>query len=224
MLTDDYLIRMINLALAAMLRIIGLKKSGDYTEALQLIDLTFERLLGLTTGMAKNLDDDRLYFLLTRGGRLDTQRLALVAELFLHEGDIYAATGREAESRQDHARALKYFLEVYFQRAEGDEGEAETGKVEQQIEWLAQRLGVDALPADTLWPLAGYYEESGALAAAEAALLALAAQPELRAEIAPEVAAFYRRMTEKSAAELAAGGLNEAHVRAGLEQWSRLRG
>ena len=105
MLTEDYIIRMINLAIAALLQIVGLKKKGDYQTALDLIDLTFEQLLGLRASMAKNLDDERLYFLLTRQDRLDTQRLAIVADLFQEEGDIYAAQGRvEAVARTMPAR------------------------------------------------------------------------------------------------------------------------
>ena len=43
-----------------------------------MIDMTFEQLLGLRSSMAKGLDDDRLYFLLTRNDQLDTQRLSIM--------------------------------------------------------------------------------------------------------------------------------------------------
>ncbi len=192
MLTEDYLIRMINLAIAALLRIIGLKKEGDYQEALLLIDVTLEQLLGLRSSMAKNLDDNRLYFLLTRNDRLDTQRLAIVADLFHEEGDILSALGRVQESQKDYARALRFDLEVLF-----NEGEVEPVELLRKIEYLVQRLDLHGLGADTLWPLAGYYEEREAYAQAEAVLLMLAGRPEVRAEILPEVAAFYERLAAK---------------------------
>ncbi len=200
MLTEDYLIRMINLAIAALLRIIGLKKEGDYQEALLLIDVTLEQLLGLRSSMAKNLDDNRLYFLLTRNDALDTQRLAIVADLFHEEGDILAALGQAQASQADYARALRFDLEVLF-----EEGEADPVELLRKIEDLLQKLDLQTLGADTLWPLAGYYEERGAYVQAEKVLLMLAERPEIRAEIVPEVSAFYERLAAKgviSAAEM----------------------
>lgn len=216
MLTEDYLIRMINLAIAALLRLIGLKKDGDLGEAQQLIDLTLEQLLGLNANVAKNLDDERLYFLLTRGGQLDLQRLEIVAELFGHEGDILAAQNRPAESRAAYARALKYLLEVFFNSAPPDQA-ALRGKIDP----LAGMLELPGLGADVLWPLAGYFEGTGALRQAETALLALAGQPEARAEILPEVADFYRRMSALPAPKLAAGGLELGDVKEKAMRWGR---
>jgi tetratricopeptide (TPR) repeat protein len=232
MLTEDYIIRMINLAIAALLRILGLKKGGDYQEALLLIDVTLEQLLGLRSSMAKNLDDNRMYYLLTRHDELDTQRLAIVADLFHEEGDIYAALGREQESREDYARALRFDLEVLFNEG-SQEQEPLKGRIEELIGKLehaesaaqeepAAQKGPSVLltlGSDTLWPLAGYFEESGAYARAEAVLLNLAGRPEIRAEIAPEVAAFYERMAEKQPGSLARGGLSIEQVREGQAKW-----
>ncbi len=192
MLTEDYLIRMINLAIAALLRIIGLKKEGDYQEALLLIDVTLEQLLGLRSSMVKNLDDNRLYFLLTRNDTLDTQRLAIVADLFHEEGDILAALGKAQESQADYARALRFDLEVLF-----NTGEEDPVDLLQKIDILVQKIDLQALGADTLWPLAGYYEERGAFDQAEKVLGMLAERPEIRAEIVPEVAAFSERLVAK---------------------------
>lgn len=252
MLTEDYLIRMINLAIAALLRIIGLKKEGDFQEALILIDLTFEQLLGLRASMAKALDDNRLYYLLTRNEQLDLQRLSIIADLFHHEGDILAAQGRLKESREDYARALRYNLEVLFQSHPLDEEQAadeagaaggedhpgdEKGVGEKdprppargailsavelvaRIEELLRGLDLAELGADTLWPLAGYFEESGAYSRAEVILLLMVERPEVQAEILPELIAFYERLLEKPAARLAEGGFTPAQVNERLERW-----
>lgn len=207
MLTEDYLIRMINLAIAALLQIVGLKQKGDFQTALQLIDLTFEQLLGLRASMGKNLDDERLYFLLTRGERLDTRRLALVADLFHEEGDIYAAQGRAEESRADYTRALRYYLEVLFSGPEGD-----PAQIEARVEALAARLDLPSLGSETLWPLAGYYEERGAYAAAGELLRTLAERSEIRTEVLPELIAFYQRLVALPPEQLAAGGLSAAEA------------
>ena len=215
MLTEDYIIRMINLAIQALLRIVGLKKGGDYQEALLLIDLTFEQLLGLRSSMAKNLDDERLYYLLTRNAVLDTQRLEMVAELFLQEADIYAALGRVEESHLDYVRALKYFMEVHFNQVSRD------AAVDEKIAEVLQHLDLSGLGPDVLWPLASYYEDQGAFASAEAMLLALVERPEVRAEILPEVVAFYKRMQNQEPAALEAGEMTPERVREGLARWQQ---
>lgn len=189
MLTEDYIIRMINLGIAALLRILGLKKDGKHEEGLQLIDLTLEQLLGLRANVVKGLDDDRLYYILTRNDEIDTRRLILIADLFKLEGDIYADQGRKADGRESYARALKYTLEVARLGPMQDPVE-----LAQKIDTLVQALGLPLLQSDTLWSLFCNYEESGVFGKAEEALLELVERPEVRPALLPEVIAFYERM------------------------------
>lgn len=217
MLTEDYIIRMINLAIAALLRIVGLRKSGAYEEALGWIDLTFEQLLGLRASMVKALDDERLYFLLTRNDQLDARRLELVADLFREEAHIFALQNRAAESQAGYARALKYSLDVWF------DGSAENPQaLQDKIEEMLQALNLETLDAGTLWPLAGYLEGSGAYSRAEAVLNILAGRSETSEAIQPELTAFYERMLEKPAADLEHGGLSITAVKASVEQRKHL--
>jgi hypothetical protein len=217
MLTEDTIIRMINLAIAALLRIMGLRKNGAYEEALQWIDLTFEQLLGLRASMVKNLDDERLYFLLTRNEELDTRRLELVADLFWEEAAIYALQNRGAESQARVTRALKYYLDVLL------EGTAENPPgVKGKIEDALRLVDVERLAPAVLWPLAGYYEESGAYDRAERVLLVLAERPDTREAIHPELLSFYERMLELPAETLARGGLTAAGVKTALAQRKNL--
>ena len=44
MLTEDYIMRMINMAIAALLQAIGLRKAGEYNQALQTIDQALEAI------------------------------------------------------------------------------------------------------------------------------------------------------------------------------------
>lgn len=210
MLTEDYLIRMINLAIAALLRLVGLKREGDWGEAQMVVDITLEQLLGLRASLIKELDDERLYHILTRNDRLDTQRLAIIAQLFWHQGDILAAQGREGESLPMYERALRFFIEACFQDA--SEGQ-DISALREQIVTLAATLDPTRLGADTLWPLAGYYEESGDFVHAEGILIIMAGRPELHEVILPELIAYYERLAEKPAAELARGGMQLADVR-----------
>lgn len=207
MLTEDHLIRMLNLAIAALLQVIGLKKAGDTTQALALIDFTMESLVGLRTNVIKGLEDERFYYVLTRGDRLDTDRLHIIADLFKEEGDIFAEQGRTAESSDDYNRALKYYLEVFFNDDSGDKSELQA-----KIEALVNAQGEGTFRSDALWPLAGYWEETGAYARAEAQLIDLARRPELCESVFPELVAFYQRMLEKPDAALEAAGVRRDEV------------
>ncbi len=214
MLTEDHIIRMINVAIAALLRIIGLKKSGSYEEALQIIDLTFEQLLGLRMNMVKGLEDNKLYHLLTSQGQLDTIRLGIISDLFLQEGDILAAQNRLEESRESYNRAMRYALEAFFQEQPDPRAE-----LEEKIVALTKSLSLEEMGSDTLWPLMGYYEETHSYARAEQVLLHLTTHPDSRAEISGEVIAFYERMVQKPDDELAKAGLQAADMRAKLARW-----
>lgn len=215
MLTEDYLIRMINLAIAALLRLARLKRDGQFEEAQAVIDLTMEQLLGLRSALVKELDDERLYHILTRNERLDTRRLAIVAELFQNEGDLLAAQGRAEESTAIYARALRYSIEACFQ----DTGEGvDTSGLRARIHTLAAGLDPTKLGADTLWPLAGYYEESGQYAHAEGILRLLAQRPDLHVSILPELIGLYERLLEKPAGEIAEPGLEPDALRAKLAE------
>ncbi len=195
--------RMIQVAIAALLRIAGLRKAGEYQDALALIDLTFEQLLGLRSNMLRGLDDDRVYYLLTRGETLDLPRLAVTADLLAEEGDVYSAQAEtlqdppaknEAQSTalNDYARALRFNLEIYFQTRDAGEGE-EQETTRQKIGSLLERLNRRPLGSDTLWPLALYYEDTGDLPRAESALQQMAAMPAIRDQILPELEAFHQR-------------------------------
>ncbi|RPJ48154.1 MAG: hypothetical protein EHM21_07790 [Chloroflexi bacterium] len=84
-----------------------------------------------------------------------------------------------------------------------------------------QKLDLLTLGADTLWPLAGYFEESGAYVRAETALLTLVARPETSAEIRPEVAAFYGRLTRMEREALERGGMTPEQARTGFNRFSK---
>ncbi|HEY9087876.1 MAG TPA: hypothetical protein VIO36_06885 [Anaerolineaceae bacterium] len=215
MLTEDYLIRMINLAIAALLRLAKLRREGQIEPAQELIDITLQQLTGLRPHLIKQLEDERLYHILTRHERLDTQRLAIIAELFEMEGDLLAQQGRESDSLDSHARALRYYLEACFQDAQAGE---DTSALRERIDALAGRLDLARLGADTLWPLAGYYEEQGAFTLAEEALRLLWGRADTRDAIQPELIAFYRRLLEKPAEEIARAGMDMDILRGRLAE------
>lgn len=211
MLTEDYLIRMINQAIAALATIAGLKKAGQHREALQAVDQAVEQLLGLRAELVKQMDEQSLLAALTPGSKLDTRRLALIADLFAEQGEIFAAMGRVVASKDSFQRALNFKLEVALsETAEANE------ELPEKIDFLVGNLVVADLPVDTRYALFLYYDLNGKYAQAERVLDELLAQADLKEAILPEAFSFYRNLLEQPESALRAGGMTRSHVQTRL--------
>jgi hypothetical protein len=212
MLTEDYFMRMINQALYALKKIMGLKTTGHYQEAQSEIDVMLEMLLGMKAGLAKQLDDESLLASLTQQEKLDTDRLYVVAELFKEEGALLLLTHRPEQAYHSYLRALNFYLEVSL--AGGPE---KLPPAHPQVAELLETLKSIELPADTLYTLFCYYEEEDRYQEGAQALEHLASDPELRPEIRKEQIEYYERLLTKSDSELAQGGLTRPQVQAALD-------
>jgi hypothetical protein len=179
-----------------------------------LIDLTVEQLLGLKASTVKNLSDERLYDLLTRHDELDTQRLAIVADLLEQESLIFTAQNRVEEAREDTIRVIKFNLVLFFTNSTRDQAELKL-----KIISLAQNVELAGLDSDVLWSLASFYEESKEYIQAEALLLHLVERPGIRENIIPELDAFYSRLLAKNSIELAQMGLDSTQIQARRDLW-----
>ena len=154
MLTEDYLIRRINQAIALLLHAIGLRKDGQIEAALTDIEIALELLVGIRSSLIKNLTDESLLQLLTSHGELDYERLGLVADLFEEQGLLLQAQGQQAEARQEFLRALTFSLEVVLANMAGLSGEQVAG-----IAGLVRKLADQALPMPLQVNLFNFYQD-----------------------------------------------------------------
>ena len=153
MFTEDYLMRIINQAIAALMTAIGLRKAGKYSEAREAINQAIEQLTSLPANLVEQMDDASLMSMLTMQGQLDVGRLAILADLFQEEGGINSKLGQSAEGSFAAARALRFTLEVVL--ADDSHLSAENiGK----IETLYQSLKERDLPVETQLALSDYYQ------------------------------------------------------------------
>jgi len=207
MLTEDYLIRMINLALAALASIVGLKTASKYYEAFIEIDQTLEQLLGLRADLVRRLDDNSILAALTIHGSLDVDRLWIVAELYNEEGDIYNAQNNPTQGYWSYLRSLNFYL---YGVLEG--GGKHLPEPVEKIQALVQTLQSDDLPPETLFSLFYFYEQMGEYTKAEVTLERLMTVPGAQEDIRAEMIDFYQRLLEKSEANLVKAGLTRAQV------------
>ena len=152
MFTEDYLMRIINQAIAALLNAVGLRKAGKYSEAHQAIEQAIEQVTTLPASVVDQMDDAGLLSMLTTNGQLDIGRLAILADLCREQGEILFKMDQSVQSSNAFSRALRFILEVALSEDASLSNE-NIGKVEV----LVQRLGGCALPVETQLALSDYY-------------------------------------------------------------------
>ncbi len=213
MFSDDYLIRMINQATAVLAKIMGLKNSGQYQEAIKDIDQVLGLLFGMDADFIRLLDEESLYLLLMKNEELDLEKLALIAGLFKEEGEIQELQNHINESNNCFTRSLNYYLMI----SNYPEFSCAT-EISQKIDELLQKLNPDNFEEKTLWNLFCYYENAGEFAKADDMLSKLATKKDSRVNIIDEMICFYKRLLEKSPTELAICEMNRTQIREKLRK------
>jgi hypothetical protein len=212
MFSDDYLIRMIRQGTAVLARIIGLKKAGDYQEALQEVDQSLEQILGLDVELIRLLDDESLYRILTKNEQLDLDQLGLLADLFKEEGDILDLQDQKPESNNCYIRSLNYYLMMSI-----NQDPSHPIELSQKIKEIILILGDCDLPNETLFNLFSYFENIGEYANADNILTKLATRSEVKSDVRSEMSSFYHRLLEMNPEGLEAGGLSLQQIKSKLK-------
>lgn len=158
MLTEDYIMRLINQALAVLLAALGLKKAGKYKEALQTFDQSLETLLGLNARLVEQLDDGMLLDRLTFMGKLDLDRVLVLADIFREEAEVYKILGQTDQGLFAATRSLRLYLEVILV----SDVTADRELIE-KIEALRHKTPIIGLPIETRLALQDYLDRLLAL-------------------------------------------------------------
>ncbi len=188
MFTEDYILRMINQAMAVLARLAGLKAANRRQEARQAIDQALEILLGLDARLVRQLDDDGLLMALTVGDRLDAERLTALAEVLAAEADLLAEDGPAEESRAAFLRALNFYILAAWNRDPKSPPEPDG-----RIGAVYSRLGGYPLPEAAALQLEDYYTHLARKTDQE-----LAAADLTRAEIEQILRALRANQSEKT--------------------------
>jgi hypothetical protein len=207
MLSDDYLVRRIMQFAMVMARIFGLKKAGDYPEALQEIDQSLEQLLGMNIELIKIMDEESVHRILTQNGQMDLEKLRLIAELYYAEGEIFFLQNNRLQSEDSYLRSLNQYLYLRLN--------AETPRpdeVSERIDALVRKLGDCDYPDKTRFDLFCYYENNEQYAEAEQMITRLAARPEPDPNAKSELSSFYARLLELDPEVLQANGMSRVQI------------
>ena len=202
MLQEDYLVRMIRLAVGALLTIFGLKRSGNYQQAMDLIAVTLAQLTGMDDRLINTLDDASLLIVLSNRQGPDYDRMLIVADLLKESGDVYAALGQSADSKARYLRALMIYLEVGL-----DPVEYSPEELGARIDGVLAGLANQPLPPESLYRLWYYFEKNKQFGRAIQALDELFRQAGRDSELKDQGLAFFQRLVRLEDTELETGGV-----------------
>ena len=153
MLTEDYIMRLINQALAVLIQALGLKRAGKFNEALQAFDQAIESLLGLNAHLVNQLEDGVVLDRLTFMGKLDVERVLVLADIYREQSEVYSLLGQPENSQLAAQRSLRLYLEGSLANMSNQDLE-----LTNKIEMLRHKLTAHSLPIETRLALMDYLE------------------------------------------------------------------
>ena len=92
--------------------IVGLKREGNYGDALEKIDNVYEGMLDLDPKILKSVDAKELLDFLQNEKNFNNQYMKMIAELLFEEGQIYLESGDPISARNvlEKAKVLINYL------------------------------------------------------------------------------------------------------------------
>jgi hypothetical protein len=212
MLSEDYLMRYIRIATAALAQMLGMKAAGLDQDALFLLDRTLEQILGLRIDLIRSLPTRDLFKLLADQERLDPGLLAVLGDLFAGESDLLGRLGRPVDSLSGALNALALYLEA------GLSGLPMDGSLTEKVEALLTWVEPEQIPDETWFALFNYDEQAGNLCGASDALTLLLDRTGLQPDLVDLARDFYTKILGRSDAELVEAGLSRAEVQTALKR------
>ena len=112
MYTEDFIKRQISQVTAFLLQALGLKTSGNFTDAHQVIEQALGGIFAMRKDLSDRLDDDSLLNILVVNDEMDIERLAVIANLYRLDGEILVETNQQMLAALANQRALRFYLEL----------------------------------------------------------------------------------------------------------------
>jgi hypothetical protein len=212
MLTEDYLMRYIRIAVAALAQMVGLKAAGLDQDALFLLDRTLEQIMGLRIDLIRSLSTRDLLKLLSDQDRMDIGFLAALGDLFAGEADLLSRLGRLIDSLTCSLDALALYLEVELG------GPLPEGSLREKIEALVAGIEPEQIPDEVWFTLFSYDQQAGDLCAAMDALEMLLDRAGNQPDLVDLARDFYTDLSGRPDDELASAGLSRSEIQDALDQ------
>ena len=162
MLTKDYIMRMIDMLIKVLERLLLMKESKNYNEALDEIEKVTKELFGLNRKFINSLSDSQLIKMIAISETLFAPNCYLLGVLFKEEAEIFKLQGEPEKSTEMYERSLIFFVEGLKNSNAAIEPDHLT-KINQVIE----TLGDEAISVSAERNLVFYFELIGKFDKAE---------------------------------------------------------
>jgi hypothetical protein len=221
MIRRDYILRMIAEFIEMLNRLEGLKKGQLWTQAAELVDHEFERLVGSGAETIAQLSETELLARVIRGEPTQVVRdkTLIITALLKEAGDVATRAGRIDRGHQFYLKGLHLLLDVL---AEGDS--SDWPDFVPKVEMFTAALGGAPLPMGTLARLMQHYELTGDFAKAEDALFAMIENEPETPGLIEFGTAFYERLCRHTDTALELGNLPRPELEAGLAELRQCNG
>jgi hypothetical protein len=208
MIERDYLMRMINMMVIMLTRILGFKNNKEYPQALLEIQTTGKTLLGIDGKLVDQFSVLQLMQLFGSDLSVAVPKSYVLGILLKEEAEIRELMSEDTRSIELYSKALGLLIETYLRFDEPVEPRHPAIADE-----VLKKLHGQPLPMDLLERVFRYEEIRGRFAQAENVLHDIL---ESEPSFVEEGIHFYERLLKKSDEQLAAGNLPRDEVLEGL--------
>lgn len=144
--------RLVRRFTSALARIMALKTTEQYPEALEAVDQAYQELFGVNSQFIIVLSEKDLLALMQSGGGLDPDKAIVMAGLLKVEAEIYERQNRGEESQPRNRKALNLLLEAALSGRETSFPDLNT-----RIEELIGKIPEGDMPEVTKERIAQYH-------------------------------------------------------------------
>ena len=210
MFGEDYIMRQIRQLSQALTKLLFLKDSKQYQDALDEIQHTGKLFFGLDLNAIHTITYEELQEALRAKNAQDVEHVSLLAELLRHQGECFDYELHPEAARQSYTLALDLYLDLF---ASGQN--TQFADLTARIALLLEHLDPLTLDAETQGAVFRFFDAVGRYSDAEDLLFHLADEHPTPALFA-EGMAFFERLLGKSYRYLKAGNLPYEEVKEGL--------
>ncbi len=208
MIERDYIMRMIQMLVQALLRILSFKEKKDYPKALNEIQNASKSLIGVELDVIRRLSDVQMIDLLTLVKDFGSLKCYLAGILLKEDAEIFELQGKSAESIDARKKSLSLLTEAALGK-----GVPLTSEHASAADAVAEKLDRAALPVHIHKKLFRYYELLHQFGKAENEVFNIV---EKEPAFVEEGLLFYERLGKKSDDELREGNLSRKEIEEGM--------
>ncbi len=208
MIERDYIMRMIQMLVQALLRILSFKEKKDYPKALNEIQNASKTLIGVELDVIRRLSDVQIIDLLTLVKDFGSLKCYLAGMLLKEEAEIFEFQGKTAESVDARTKSLSLLTEAALEKGAPLDSEHASA-----VDVAAEKLDHAGLPVHIHKKLFHYYELIRQYGKAENTVFDIVVKEPSFVE---EGLLFYERLRKKSDDELSDGNLSRKEIEEGM--------